>query len=237
MWDEAGAFVVHPHDVDPTVLGQALRAAGFGWVAIGLGQAGTPEPLDADWISRFRQASGGLAVGGWSVLDDDPAADAAFAAQAIQQDGLSFYIADAEESYQEVSPQRSEAFVAAFRAAEPNLTAGLSSLCDAQGIGLAPWALAGFAFLPQAYVNDFGQAVIPAACVRAAAPFFSLSQVHPTVASYRGRHRVKPGKFVHLLAQARTFGFSVYPADEATAATWQAYGQAIASKHIAEPAP
>jgi len=233
MWDGAGALLWHPSAVDPAQFGATLRAAGFGWAAVYFGEAGVAHPPSAEWIARFRQASG-LPVGGWSVLGDDPEADAAVATQGIAQYGFSFYIADAE-STDPAQPQRSADFVAAFRAAEPTLPAGLSSLCHAEGVGLAPWAQAGFAFLPQAYVNDFGTGVSPSACVQAAAPWFPISQVHPTVASYRGLlGTVKPRSFTHLLKQAGTIGFSIFPAEAGmTAKNWQAYGQAIAKLHIA----
>ena len=173
-------------------------------------------------------------VGRWSVLGDDPRADASLAARMVRQNGLSFFIADAEAPYQ-AEPNRSQQFVTAFRALEPNMPAALSSLCDANGIGLAPWANAGFDFLPQAYVNDFGLGVSPAACVRAASATFPLSRVHPTVGSYHGQKGwFAPGRYVPLLAQAGTTGFSVYPAETAmTAEGWQTYGHAIASLHIA----
>jgi hypothetical protein len=229
-FENGGAIIVHTHDADPVWLGQQLRAAGFGWVAVDLA---ADDPPDLGWIERFEQASG-LAVGGWSVLGDDPKADVAYVVSQIRQDGLSFYIADAEAPYQ-ANPARSQEFVDAFRAAEPNLRAGLSSLCDAAGIGLGAWASAGFDFLPQAYVNDFGAGVDPSVCVRAAAPWFPAARVHPTVGSYHGqRGWFAPGRYVRLLAQAGTTGFSVYPAETAmTAQGWQTYGDAIASLHIA----
>ena len=232
-WDNAGAIVWHVRDSDPTWLGRTMRAAGFGWAAVFLGEAGTADPPAPGWIEQFRAASG-LPVGGWSVLGDDPARDVAHAAQLIRADGLSFYIADAEAPYNGRA-DRSQAFVTAFRAAEPNLPAGLSSLCDANGVGLAVWANAGFAFLPQAYVNDFGAAVAPAACVRAAASAFPRSAVHPTVACYQGmRGYVTPAQFAQLLARAGTTGFSIYPAETlVNPADWQTYAQAIASLHIA----
>ena len=61
-WSNAGAFVVHTHDVDPTWLGQQLRSAGFGWVAIYLGSAGNAEPIDPGWVTRFIDASGSMEV-------------------------------------------------------------------------------------------------------------------------------------------------------------------------------
>jgi hypothetical protein len=232
-WSSAGAFVLHTHDVDPEWLGQQLRAAGFGWVVVYVGSTGMEQPPDANWIARFKQASG-LPVGGWSWLVGYPKYDARFAADAVKQYGLSFYIANAELPYQ-VGPKLSAQFVATFRKLEPTLPAALSSLCDATGIGLAPWAKAGFAFLPQAYVNQFGPKVAPTACVRAALPYFPRTSVHPTVGSYGGSSGyVSPQEYVQLLAQAKTVGFSVYLADvEMTAADWQAYGQAIATMHLA----
>ena len=231
-WEHAGAFVWHTHDVDPQWLGEQLRAAGFGWVAVYVGKDGAADPPDDGWIYRFSLASG-LPVGGWSVLGNEPHADAALAARMVRRESLSFFIANAEAPYQ-ADPARSQQFVDAFRAAEPSLPAGLSSLCDARGIDLVPWAGAGFAFLPQAYVKDFGSNVAPAHCVRAASPF-PPSEVHPTVGSYRGQKGwVLPQTYTRLLAQAGTTGFSVYLAETNMPDTsWQAYGQAIAQQHLA----
>lgn len=232
-WNNAGAFIVHTHDVDPTWLGQQLRSAGFGWVAVYLGSSGNAAPIDQDWVYRFIVASG-LPVGGWTVLNGNPHADAGFAARQLRRDGLAFYIANAEASYQG-RPGASQSFVTRFRQLEPNIPAGLSSLCDASGIGLAPWARAGFAFLPQAYVNDFGGNVAPSVCVRAASAYFPVSAIHPTVGSYKGRNGwMTPQQYVPLLAAAGTTGFSVYNAEtNMTAQAWQAYGQAIRQQHIA----
>jgi hypothetical protein len=232
-WNNAGAFVVHTHDVDPTWLGQQLVKAGFGWVAVYLGSAGQAEPPDPDWVYRFVVASG-LPVGGWTMLAGYPHADAGFAATQLKRYGLAFYIANAEASYQG-KPGASQSFVSRFRQLEPTMPAALSSLCDASGIGLTPWANAGFAFLPQAYVNDFGGNVAPAACVRAASAYFPLSAIHPTVGSYHGQKGwVAAQQYVQLLAAAGTTGFSVYNAEtNMTADSWQAYGQAIKARRIA----
>jgi hypothetical protein len=232
-WNNAGAFIVHTQDVDPTWLGQQFRSAGFGWVAVYLGSSGNAQPLDPGWVTRFILASG-LPVGGWTVLNGNAHADAGFAARQLEETGLSFYIADAETSYQG-KVGLSQSFVDRFRKLEPTMTAGLSSLCDASGIGLAPWARGGFAFLPQAYVNDFGDNVAPAVCVHAASAYFPLSSIHPTVGSYHGEKGwVSPQRYIPLLAAAGTTGFSVYNAEtNMTAQAWQAYGQAIRERHIA----
>lgn len=245
-WQHAGGIVSHPDAVDPAWLGRQMRAAGFGWVAVFLGEGDSVTPPDPGWISRFQLASG-LPVGGWSVLGDDPATDAAQAVQLIRQDGLAFYIADAEAPYgytdgttqSDTRLGRSHAFVTAFRAAEPTMPAAVSSYCrpDQHDIDWSAWAGAGFAFLPQAYVNDFGPAAAPATCTSAAAQFFPRSQVHPTVGSYQGvLGIVAPDESARLLAAAGTTGFSIYPAEAGMSAEdWQAYGQAISALHIAKP--
>lgn len=236
-WDDAGAIIVDITAANPEWLGRMMRNSGFGWVALPLGGPGTLTPPPAGWAARFRAASG-LPVGGWSVLGDNPAQDAADVAQLLGSNGLSFYIADAEAPYNG-SPDRSGMFVSAFRTLEPTLPAGLSSFCDANGIGLGPWANAGFAFLPQAYVNDFGAAVDPAACVRDAAAFFPRARIHPTVACYQGQQGyVTPEQFAQLLAQAQTTGFSVFPAETlSNPDDWKTYAQAITARHIAAATP
>jgi hypothetical protein len=211
-----------------------MRGAGFGWLALDLAH------FDADWVHRFQLASG-LPVGGWSVLGDDAAADAQAAAQAVQQNGLAFYIADAESAYgytqngnvtSDVAYKRSRAFVATFRAAEPTLPVAVSSYCrpDQHDLDWSAWANAGFEFLPQAYVNDFGDRAAPAECVAGAAKWFTRAHVHPTIGSYAGvlRGFVAPAEWIPLLRAAHTTGFSIYPAEvNMSPQDWQAYGAAL----------
>lgn len=244
-WDGAGAIIWHAGDAGPTQLGETLHAAGFGWVALYLGGPGEPSAPDPGWLYRFELASG-LPIGGWSVLGDDPATDAATAAQFVAQDHLAFYIADAEAPYgytqgitkSAVRYARSQTFVTAFRKAEPTLPAGVSSYCrpDEHDINWSAWVSGGFVFLPQAYVNDFGADVAPAACVQGAAHWFAAANVHPTVASYSGTFGfTSPARFAQLLAQAHTTGFSIYPAEVGmTPADWQTYGDAITKLGIAK---
>jgi hypothetical protein len=231
-WQSAGGMVVHPSAIDPAQLGTEMRAAGFGWLAVDL------DDLDPGWIARFRSASG-LPVGGWSVLGDDAAGAAAAAVQAIQQNDLAFYIADAEQSYgytqgAETSPAayaRSRQFVQAFRAAEPSLPAALSSFCrpDEHDLDWSAWAAAGFDFLPQAYVNDLGSMLAPSACAAGARRWFPLARVHPTVGSYSGTYGiVSPARWLALLRRAHTTGFSIYPAEVGTSPQdYAAYGAGL----------
>ena len=233
-WESAGGLVVHTDSIDPAQLGQEMRSAGFGWLALDLAH------YNAYWVERFRVASG-LPVGGWSVLGDDAQGDAQAAIQAVQQDGLAFYIADAESAYgytqgavnSSAAFARSRLFVDAFRAAEPSLPAAVSSYCrpDQHDLDWSAWAGAGFDFLPQAYVNDFGMRVAPAACVSAAANWFPAARVHPTVASYAGTFGfVPPARWIALLRAAHTSGFSVYPAEVGMSPQdWQAYGAEVTS--------
>lgn len=222
-WQHAGGLVVHADAIDPVVLAQAMRGAGFGWVAVLLADGRSQVTLPPTWIQRFRAASD-LPVGGWTVLRDDPVADARLAAQLVAQDGLDFYVADAEQEYaytngadrSSVRFARSRQFVTAFRAAEPNLPAALSSYCRADRADLdwAAWAGAGFDFLPQAYPQQLGPNGEPDVCVRAAAGFFPRARVHPTLGVQPGTYPTPaPQDYGTLLARAGTVGFSVYPAE------------------------
>jgi hypothetical protein len=246
-WQNAGGLVWHTSEIDPTVLGQAVRAAGFGWIAVFLADGEAQDPPPPDWIERFRAASGGLPVGGWSVLRTDPVADAQLAASLVAQDGLAFYVADAEQEYGYTDGTtqsadryaRSQAFVRAFRAAAPNLPAGLSSFCrpDRHDLDWSAWAHAGFVFLPQAYVSQDGGDDDPAVCVRAAAAWFPSADVHPTLGIFAGGTPTPdPAAYAQMLRAAGTTGFSLFPAEDAMA-LWPDYGAALQTLGIATPVP
>ncbi len=242
-WRSAGAFVWHTDGIDPTHLGQEMRANGFGWVAIRVQDGKTADKIDPDWIAQFRLASG-LPVGGWGVLRDQPGPEARLAGAMIGKLGLDFYIADAELEYEYSnqggqSPQRlarSAAFVSAFRAIEPKLPAAVSSYCraDRHDIDWPAWRGAGFAFFPQAYVDQFGGAAAPAACAAGAAGFFAPGDVHPTVGTFPSSHGLpSAAAYGQMLKAAGTVGFSLYLAETTTDAAWAAYGEAISTLGIA----
>jgi hypothetical protein len=243
-WDAAGAFVWHETDVDPDILGRQLLDAGFGWVAVFLHDGTAEDPVEADWVARFRRASG-LPVGGWGVLRTQPVEEAAVADRQLARYGLDFYVADAETEYEysgttgpdAVRFERSRAFTAAFRALRPTLPAALSSYCrtDLHDLDWAAWQGSGFVFLPQAYVNDFGADAAPAACAQAAAPTFGAANVHPTIGMHPGAKRALSGAgYARLLRRAGTVGFSVYLAEtRMDEDEWQSLGTAIASLGIA----
>jgi len=245
-WQEAGAFVWHETDISPEALGQELRANGFGWVALFVQDGVTEDPVEGNWIARFRAASG-LPVGGWGALRTDPVQEARLASSLVARDGLDFYIADAEAEYaysgaggpSRVRFDRSREFVSEFRRLEPALPAAVSSYCrpDQHDLDWKAWSAAGFAFLPQAYVNDFGREVTPAACVGAAANWFPSADVHPTIGMYPGALRsLGAAAYARLLAQAGTTGFSVYLAEtRMTPAAWSILGAAIRDHRIAIP--
>jgi hypothetical protein len=242
-WRSAGAFVWHTDGIDPSRLGQEMRANGFGWVALRIHDGRSADQIDPDWIARFRRASG-LPVGGWGVLREQPGLEARLAGSLVEKLGLDFYIADAEMEY-EYSNQsgqsaqrygRSAAFVNAFRAVEPQLPGALSSYCraDTHDIDWATWRGAGFAFMPQAYVDQFGPVAAPAACAAAAAGFFAPGDVHPTVGTFpTSRPLPSAAAYAAMLKAAGTVGFSLYLAETTPDTAWRAYGQAIASLGIA----
>lgn len=243
-WQAAGAFVWHETDVSPEALGSELREAGFGWVALLLHDGLTEDPVEGDWVRRFREASG-LPVGGWGVLREEPAREAALADALLGRHGLDFYVANAEAEYGYTaadgrSPERfgrSAAFAGAFRSMRPEFPAGLSSYCrpDLHDLDWGAWSARSFVFLPQAYVNDFGSRVAPAACALGAGAHFRTVSVHPTVGMHPGvRSSLGVSRYAHLLERAGTVGFSVYLAEtRMTRDDWLALGQAAGSRGFA----
>jgi hypothetical protein len=243
-WDTAGAFVWHEEALDPVELGQDLRANGFGWIALMVHDGLTVDPIDYAWAVRFREASG-LPLGGWGALRTQPEQEAALAHDLVARYHLDFYIANPELEYKFTDDRdqdaerfdRSSRFVRAFRGLSPTLPAGISSYCraDRQDLDWRTWGAAGFAFLPQAYVNDFGDAASPAACVAGAEGFFSSGSVHPTIGVYGGqRGRPELDTYATLLTDAGTVGFSVYLAENSMrSGDWSVLGRAIRERGIA----
>jgi hypothetical protein len=244
-WAAAGALVWHENDVEPTLLGRVLRDAGFGWVAVRLHDGVVEDPVEADWVYRFRLASG-LPVGGWGVLRTEPEREATLASSLLTRYGLDFYIANPEVEYEfsgidgpsDERSGRSARFVGTFRSLRPApFPLGLSSYCQPRrhDIDWPVWRQAGVAFLPEAYVNDIGAEGAPAACVSSARGLFPPEDIHPTVGVHFGtRGTVDVAAYVELLAAAGTVGFSVYLAEtRMTDADWRAFGAAIVERRIA----
>jgi hypothetical protein len=245
-WAGAGAFVWHETDVAPEALGLQLRRSGFSWVAVLIHDGLVVDPVEGEWVQRFRAASG-LPVGGWGVLRTEPEREAALAHRLLDHYSLDFYIANPEAEYKfsdDNGPSserygRSQRFVMSFRALESETPAAISSYCraDTQDLDWRAWSGSGFAFLPQAYVNDFGSAASPAACAEGATGFFPADVVHPTIGVYTGQGE-KPSaeRYAALLDEAGTVGFSVYLAETGIhAGDWDAFGKAIAELEIARP--
>jgi hypothetical protein len=251
-WAGAGAFVWHETDVAPETLGAQLRASGFSWVAVFMHDGLAVDPIEGDWVQRFRAASG-LSVGGWGVLRAEPEREADLAHRLLHRHGLDFYIANAEAEYKFSGDDgtsaerfgRSQRFVERFRGLDPDMQAAVSSYCraDRQDIDWRAWSDSGFAFLPQAYVNDFGSAASPVACAQGAAAFFPSDAVHPTLGVYASQgEALSPEQYAVLLREAGTVGFSVYLAETRMhARDWYAFGSAIGDFEIArvlsEPQP
>jgi hypothetical protein len=246
-WEAGGAFVWHETDIEPTLLGRVLRESGFGWVAVRLHDGLEEDPVEADWVYRFRLASG-LPVGGWGVLRTEPEDEAALASALVDRYGLDFYIANPEAEYEfsgDGGPSaersgRSARFVSTFRRLRPApFPVGLSSYCrpDRHDIDWAAWRHAGFVFLPEAYVNDVGPEVAPAECVAAARGVFPRADIHPTIGMHVGAQGVLDvATYVELLARAATVGVSVYLAEtRMTDADWRALGAAMTERGIAVP--
>ncbi|MGE5691258.1 MAG: hypothetical protein ACM33B_11955 [Pseudomonadota bacterium] len=237
-WSGAGAFVLSEGNIDPRTLALQLKANNFRWAAVIIHDGVTVDPIDASWIQRFRAAAGSsVLLGGWGVMRDQPEAEAALAAQLLDRYDFPFYVANAELEYKYSGDDgysgerygRSGRFVRAFRDRLPTMVAALSSYCHAsrQDIDWAVWRDAGFDFLPQAYVNDFGADFGPDKCAEAAAGAFPMDRVHPTLGTYPSSYRVTADQYVTMLSQSPTTGFSLYLAEvDMTPTKWKTYGKA-----------
>jgi hypothetical protein len=224
----AGVFLDNPGNLPgPWGLVTALEANHFTWIAFHVNNGLVQSDIPSDWIEVFREH--GIAVGGWGYEDGKPLIEAVLADLAVRRYGLDFFIADAESQYEQTKKLhgwgRSKVFVDTFRSLQPTLPAALTTY----GAATAPWVLpidyaswrnAGFDLLPQAYYNQFPKSYRPdmtvAHSLRAGWP---LDRVHPVLGVYR---KYPAANYVPLLAGLGTRGFSVFLADQATAADYAA---------------
>jgi hypothetical protein len=228
LFSGAGVFVDNPGNLPgPWGLAAALEANHFTWVAFHVNNGLVQSDIPIDWIEVLR--AHGITVGGWGYEDTKPLIEAVLADLAVRRYGLDFFIADAESPYEQTKKLhgwgRSKIFVDTFRSLEPTLPAALTTY----GAATAPWVLpidyaswrnAGFDLLPQAYYNQFPKAYRPdmtvAHSLRAGWP---LDRVHPVIGVYR---KYAAANYVPLLTGLGTRGFSVFLADQATAADYAA---------------
>lgn len=229
VFDGAGVFVDNPGDFPgPVALADELQRDHFSWVAFHAHNGiwvswGVPQ----DWIDALR--SRGIAVGLWGWEDAHPQLDAQLAVYQVRQVHADFYIADAEWDYERARHSagwyRSQMFVNTFRQYEPDLPAAVTTFGGAPApwvlpIDFAAWRGAGFDFLPQAYFNQFPRVDRPDLTVaHAERAGWALDRVHPVIGVY---HRYPAANYVPLLRAAGTTGYSLYLADQATAADYQA---------------
>ena len=226
----AGVFVDNPGNLPgPWGLAAALEANHFNWVAFHVNNGLVQHDIPLDWIEVLR--AHGIAVGGWGYEDNKPLIEAVLADLAVRRYGLDFFIADAESPYEQTKKlhgwARSKTFVDTFRSLQPTLPAALTTYGAASApwvlpIDYASWRNAGFDLLPQAYYNQFPKSYRPdmtvAHSLRAGWP---LDRVHPVLGVYR---KYAAANYVPLLAGLGTHGFSVFLADQATAADYAALG-------------
>jgi hypothetical protein len=183
--------------------------------------------IPLDWITILR--AHGIAIGGWGYEDGKPLIEAVLADLAVRRYGLDFFIADAESPYEQTKKlhgwARSRTFVREFRTLEPMLPAALTTYGAATAPFVLPidygvWRDAGFDLLPQAYYNQFPKDYRPdltvAHALRAGWP---LDRVHPVLGVYR---HYAAANYIPLMAGLGTRGFSVFLADQATAADYAA---------------
>jgi hypothetical protein len=229
-----GIFIDNPQDFpDAPTLAAQLQAAHFTWIAFHVDDVGTLDWTPPSWLQVMRD--NGIAVGAWGAEGLDPIASAAVADLAIRTYGFDFYIADAEGPYERAKAgngyRRSSMFVRAFRALQPTIPSALVTL----GAAKAPWVLpidfnawrsGGFDLLPEAYYNQYPGYRPDLTVAHALRAGWSLSAVHPVIGVY---HHYPAAKYVPLLQNLGTRGFSVFLGDQMTAADFTALSGVAAS--------
>jgi hypothetical protein len=239
IWNHAGVLVGDTRNFPgPDRLADQLAASGFSWIALQLHQGLAARPVDARWLRAFRAR--GLAVGGWGIEKTHPVWEARLAARLLDRNGLDFYIANAEAPYKTDAGGRwgrSAAFTRAFRAREPVLPAalvtyGAASCACVLPIDFAAWRRAGFAFLPEAYYNEFPGYRPARTIAHALRAGWRRSQVHPVIGVY---HRFPASRYVPLLRRLGIHGFSVFLADAAQPSDYRALAPVIAAEAAGLP--
>jgi len=230
LWNQAGVFVDNTQAFDPRLLVAGLEEGGFAWVAFNVHDGLTETPVDPEFVRLVRQA--GFVTGAWGVERDQPEQEASLAARIVGEWGYRFYIADAEDAYKADTGgdiARSATFVDAFRARAPDLPAALSTYGAAPApfvlpIDFASWRQAGFELLPQAYFNESAIYRPDRTIAHAVRAGWDPRRVHPIVGVY---HQYPAERYLPLLRAARSYGFSVYLADQMSDSDYSALGQAI----------
>jgi hypothetical protein len=226
----AGVFVDSPANFPgPWALADELQADHFTWIALHVEDFEMLYLTEPLWIQVMRDH--GLQVGVWGTEWSDPIVSAFMADVAIRSFGFDFYIADAEGPYEKKGAWRSSQFVQEFRALQPTIPAALVTLGAAKApyvlpIDYAAWRNAGFSLLPEAYYNQYKgyrPDLTVAHAIRAGWP---ASLVHPVIGVY---HHYPASRYVPLLQTDGASGFSVFLADQATAADFAALSQLAAA--------
>ena len=225
----AGVFIDNVGNFPgPFALADELQRDHFTWVAFHV-HNGTrvTYPLNQQWIDVMR--AHGLKVGLWGWEDSSPWLAAQLAAFQVRLAGADFYIADAEYDYERqrhtANWLNSRIFAATFRQWEPNLPAAMTTFGSARPPWVLPidfgaWRDNGFDLLPQAYYNQFPKDDRPDMTVaHAKRANWPLDRVHPVIGVY---HQYPAANYIPLLQQAGTTGYSVFLADQATAADFDA---------------
>jgi hypothetical protein len=227
VFSGVGVFVDNPMNFpDAPTLATQLETNHFTWVALHLDDVFTIEWTDPSWIPTMR--AHGIAVGVWGVASPNPIASAGIADLVIRSFPFDFYIADAEEPYmgkhRSLAWERSAEYVRAFRALQPTIPAALVTLGAAKApwvlpIDFAAWRNGGFELLPEAYYNQYPGDRPDLTVAHALRAGWPLALVHPVIGVY---HHYPASRYVSLLQNLGTRGFSVFLGDQMTPADYVA---------------
>jgi hypothetical protein len=232
VWQRAIDIV---HDInfkDPKDYAGILVSNSFTGVMVKIhdGTDRTNEDGLKEWISTLRHV-GVLFVGGWGVQQDDPANEARLAADIVNE-GLDFYVADAEGPYKgdwpDGDPRRSLVFVQAYeKTAAQTKAHALTTFGAAPSPWLLghiedntlgpryhcgpmrfqPWYRRGWRFLPQCYPNLDPVYSVDSCLDHARRSGWPLPWVHLTIGLYQDKLGWPTGEmWVPQLIRARSLG-------------------------------
>jgi hypothetical protein len=237
VFSGVGVFIDNPQDFsDAPTLASELQAAHFTWVAFHVDDVGNLDWTPPSWLGVMR--AHGIEVGAWGAEGPNPIASAGVADLSIRTYGFDFYIADAEAPYEKQKGAngywRSSFFVRAFRSMQPTIPAALVTLGAAKApyvlpIDFAAWRSGGFDLLPEAYYNQYPGYRPDLTVAHAQRAGWSLDAVHPVIGVY---HDYPAARYVPLLQNLGTHGFSVFLGDQMTAADFSALS-GVAAANVA----
>lgn len=210
--DTLGLWVWNTDEQDIGETVQRVVHHGYKWIAVKGQEGGDYYRNASQRLDEWRTAceKHGIHYGVWGFLyGAEPEWEARIASSLVNH-GAQFYIADAENGYEE-HPEASQDFASGFSKMHPHLPKALSSFgrIDFHRIDWHAWRRHGFTFMPQAYV-DVSPLLRPSTCIQVASSVWHPSEMAVTLEAKPG---MQYGEYVIEAARKGVRGFNVWRAN------------------------